>query len=406
MRKNPGADKGIAGLAIMLFLLATLSTPETSYSLGSFGTTPEEPAPTLVPTTCSQPKLAGQPQFLNSPNGAAKYPFNGICTSPERPGAELKYRLEASWTPTETDPNKPNASESVEITGFEPFIPVRAPGGRIFMYWTARCKQDPWLQPEGNNCRFFGAFIPEDLRVVVPELQTLNFPKTENMIAPADRQRLHAQYLRVNSPVAGTKRIPGVLGQTDDMFTITNPIRNAVVQQGQLFLKADPPKSGATQVTELEFRWLDAPQNQPYINIFAVETPKLLQGYHVDQAVTRGNAGRWEVRARTSGKAVPGSWSFPVQFKLFITQPTQSQKQASPMQQTAPLPSSAVTPASPVQQTAPLPPSSVIQAPPPSSATTQMKRSSPMVMPRGVGKNDGNQGTQTMDEPAKTEKKP
>jgi hypothetical protein len=315
--------------------------------------------------------------------------------------------LEGSWSPSETDPNKPNASESIEITGFEPFIPLRAPGGRIFMYWAARCKQDPWLQPVGGNCRLTGVVIPDDLRQAVPDLQILNFPKTENMIAAADRQRLYAQYLRLNSAVAGTQRIPGVMGQTDDMFTITNPLRNAIVQQGQLFVKADLPKIGATQMTELEFRWLDAPKNQPYVNIFAVDTPKLLQGYPVAQAVTRGNVGRWEVRARASGKAVPGPWSLPVQFKLFLTQPTQSQQQSSPVQQTSPLPSSIVVQPSPVPQTAPAPSSSVMQAPTSSSsATTQMRRSSSMVMPRGVEKEAGREGNEPAATTPEEERKP
>lgn len=403
---SPSSSMGrLLATGLLASLVCVIGSPIYAYSFGK-DLPPEQEQEPPVPTTCSPPRFTGQSQFLSSPKGTAKYLFDGICTSPQKPGAQLQYRLEASWSPSETDPRKPNASESITMTGYEPFIPIRAPGGRIFMFWTGRCKQDPWLQPEGASCRIVGISIPEDLRVVVPELQTLNFPKTENMIAPADRQRLHAQYLRVNSPVAGTKRIPGVMGQTDDMFTITNPIRNAVVQQGQLFLKADPPKSGATQVTELEFKWLDAPANQPYApNVFAVDTLKLLQGYQVDQAVTRGNAGRWEVRARTSGKAVPGPWSFPVQFKLFITQPTQSQKQTSPVQQTAPLPSSGVTPASPLQQTAPLPPSSVIQATPPSSAT-QMRRSPFMVTPRGIDEKGETEGNQTVDEPVKTEKKP
>jgi hypothetical protein len=93
-----------------------------------------------------------------------------------------------------------NASESVEITGYEPCTAIRAPGGRIFLDWAARGKQDPWLQPEPINCRLTGVVIPEDLRQAVPELLTLNFPKTENMIPSADRQGFYAQYLRLNSP--------------------------------------------------------------------------------------------------------------------------------------------------------------------------------------------------------------
>lgn len=175
---------------------------------------------------------------------------------------------------------------------------------------------------------------------------------------------------------------------TDDMFTIIRPVWNDQVQQGHLVLAAQPPKAGMTQVTQLEFTWLDAPPNQPYVNNFAVDTNSLLQGYPVPQQITRGNSGRWKVRARASGKAIPGPWSFPVEFQLFLTQPTQSQQPAPPLVQQAPMPSSSVT-----QQ-------------PSSGATTQMKRSGSMIMPRGIEKEAGKEGNQTVDEPAKTEKRP
>lgn len=398
-QRSQSIDRAWKILTIALTLLLLTTTVPVCVDASSFGTTPSEPERMLLPTTCTPPKLAGPPQFLSMPKGTAKYPFSGVCTSPERPGDQIHYRLEGSWSPSEADPNKPNASESVTMTGFEPFIPIRAAGGSIFMYWTARCKTDPWLQSEGADCRLIGAFIPDDLRQAVPELLTLNFPKTENMIAPADRQRFSAQYLRLNSPIAGTRSNREGRAPTPDMFTITNPVWNASVQQSQLVVAATKPKIGMTQVSELEFRWLDAPPDQPYVNIFAIDTPLLLQGYQVPPPVTRGHTGRWEVRARASGKAVPGPWSFPVQFRLFLTQPTQSQRQTSPVQQTAPLPSSAVTQPSPIQQAAPLPP-------PSSSAPAQMNRSPFMVMPRGVDKHSGTENHQTVQEPVKTEQKP
>jgi hypothetical protein len=191
-----------------------------------------------------------------------------------------------------------------------------------------------------------------------------------------------------------------------DMFTITRPAWNDRVQQGRLIITATAPKIGVTPVTDLQFKWLDAPPNQPYVNTFAVDTPKLLQGYPVDPSVTRGHEGRWEVRARASGKPVPGPWSFPVGFRLFLTQPTQPQKQTSPIQQTAPLPSSAVTQPSPIQQTAPLPPPAVMQAPPPSSAPAQINRSPFMIMPRGVEEKGGKGDNQMIDQPPDTGQKP
>lgn len=192
-----------------------------------------------------------------------------------------------------------------------------------------------------------------------------------------------------------------------DMFAITRPAWNDRVPQGRLIVTAKAPKIGVTPVTELQFKWLDAPPNQPYVNTFAIDTSELLQGYPVDPRVTRAYTGRWEVRARASGKAVPGPWSFPVGFQLFLTQPTQSQKQSSPIQQTAPLPSSSVAQPSMIPQTDPLPSSSIMQAPAPSSsAPTQMRRSPSMIMPRGVDEKPAPESHQTVDTSPKPEKKP
>ena len=103
---------------------------------------------------------------------------------------------------------------------------------------------------------------------------------------------------------AATRANPLVKGPTDDMFTIVTPGKGDRVQQGRLVVMALQPKVGMTPVTELQFKWVDAPKSQPpYINTFAVDTQKLLKGYPIDQQVTRGHAGRWEVRARISGKA-------------------------------------------------------------------------------------------------------
>jgi hypothetical protein len=244
------------------------------------------------------------------------------------------------------------------------------------------------------------AYIPEDMRSSVTDLEPATFPKSRNAIPANDRQQLYTRYLQLTSPAtARANSLTKAPVPSDDMFTIIRPANNDRVQQGQVVVKTTPPKVGMTQVTQLEFRWLDAPPNQPYVNNIAVDTSSLLAGYSVPQPVTRGNAGRWEVRARASGKAVPGPWSFPVQFQLFLTQPTQSQQQSSPVQQTSPLPSSMVVQPNAVPQTAPAPSSSVMQAPAPSSATTPMRRSPSMIMPRGVDQKAGKEGTETVDTP-------
>lgn len=195
------------------------------------------------------------------------------------------------------------------------------------------------------------------------------------------------------NPQAKNMRVP------DDLFVITKPAASDRVPQGQLIVTATPPKVGATNVTELELRYLDAPPTQrnsyPYVTVFSVETAKLLQGYPVAQIMTGGYAGRWEVRARASMKAVPGPWSYPVQFQLVVTQPTQSQKQTPQPFQQAPLPSSSVTQApSPSVGVAP----AVVR--PPTTSSQGTGASSLFVRPRGV------EGKEGGDPPPASETKP
>jgi hypothetical protein len=181
------------------------------------------------------------------------------------------------------------------------------------------------------------------------------------------------------------------------MFTIIRPATGDRVQEGQLVVTATQPKVGVTPVAELELKFLDAPPTQahsyPYTTIFSIDTSKLLQGYPVAQIVTGGYAGRWQVRARSGMKAVPGPWSFPVQFQLFLKQPTPSQQPMQPV----PLPKSSV-----VQ-----PPSQGVIAAPqmiPSPASPSQGSSgfSGMIRRRGV---EGDEGTTTGDQ-APTEQKP
>ncbi|MET0515807.1 MAG: hypothetical protein ABW047_10840 [Nitrospiraceae bacterium] len=173
------------------------------------------------------------------------------------------------------------------------------------------------------------------------------------------------------NPQAKNMRVP------DDMFVITKPAAGDHVPQGQLVITATPPKVGMTPVTELELRWLDVPPNQqhqqhsyPFTTTLSVETTKLLQGYVVAHIVTGAYNGRWQVRARASMKAVPGPWSFPVQFHL---------KQAPPSMQQAPLPGSAVMQA---------PPQGVGTAPavvrPPTTPSQGGAAGSLLIRPRGA----------------------
>ena len=67
-----------------------------------------------------------------------------------------------------------------------------------------------------------------------------------------------------------------------------------------------------TPVTELQFKWVDAPKTQPpFINTFAVDTPTLLKGHTVDEKVTRGHTGRWKCAREPAARRCPARGASP-----------------------------------------------------------------------------------------------
>lgn len=424
MRNQPSYRRGVsllAGIALISIMPAT-TTP--AYAMGEFGVRKESLFVRCVATDIHA--SFGIP--------VSTYAVKGVCgvfdDSNTGSGStfENEKRLgDYPWT-AEGKYNSSTRATSERLT-------ISDMKSRSMPYFdsTMQCPQDPWMTALSQPCldiRDSAARVPLDgyIQDVLTTLWRLKpTAPYSSLIRTDQRAKLDAQYRAWRAGLP-TSKVPGPVVQlpsppvpsgatkvnpltaapvpTADMFTITNPVWNASVQQSQLVVAATKPKIGMTQVSELEFRWLDAPPDQPYVNIFAIDTPLLLQGYQVPPPVTRGHTGRWEVRARASGKAVPGPWSFPVQFRLFLTQPTQSQRQTSPVQQTAPLPSSAVTQPSPIQQAAPLPPPSVMQAPPSSSAPAQMNRSSSMFTTRGVEGNDHTTSKETVGTSPQPEKKP
>ena len=188
-----GVDVGRAVCVVM-----TLGICAFVLEYEPFGAAPTRQAAPTVPVNCSNPVMTTAPRFMSWPKGSAKYPFSARCNNPERAGT-MTVTWEGSWTPSETRPDRPNASETLTITGYEPFIPSREPGGKIYMYWTARCNADPWLQ--GGACSRFGAYVPDDLRTAFPDIDNLSFPRTANAMSPALRQQQFVEYQRVNSQV-------------------------------------------------------------------------------------------------------------------------------------------------------------------------------------------------------------
>jgi len=239
--------------------------------------------------------------------------------------------------------------------------------GSIVSQWT--CNRDPWLSgPMPKMCAKIdfkaaltssGPGTTTHLEQLVAQYQEIlgSFPLSSNLTpnvqAAVDRQRQIAMLKQQPLDQTNTSRLQSNLPPPpskpgDSVFTpggtpatssaalasqipmVLLPVQNGTVVQGQMVLKIQAPATGTMPMTDMEFTWLDAPQAQPYVNTFAVETPKLIQGYPVDQRVTRGQWGRWQVRVRMNGQGTPPRpWSAPVVFHLVGTQPTQSQSTPS-----------------------------------------------------------------------------
>lgn len=154
------------------------------------------------------------PTFASNPPGFASYPFEEECPVLLREGqyhnGVIHLYFEGRWNPSETRQDRPNAVETLFIENYEQFFPnrqMKGPGERrIFVYWTARCTKDPWLQ--GGTCQRLGEYVPSDVREAFPsEIEDKPFPLTGNSISPKLKQQLIKQYQTANqSFVARTQR--------------------------------------------------------------------------------------------------------------------------------------------------------------------------------------------------------
>lgn len=154
------------------------------------------------------------PTFASHPPGFASYPFEEGCPVELQKGqyhhGVIRLSFEGRWNPSETRQDRPNAVETLFIEHYEQFFPnrqMKGPGERrIFVYWTARCTKDPWLQ--GGVCQRMGEYLPDDVRAAFPRLILGKpFPLTGNSLSEKLRQQLIKQYQAANqSFVARTRR--------------------------------------------------------------------------------------------------------------------------------------------------------------------------------------------------------
>lgn len=177
----------------------------------------------LFPVNCSAPRMYVSPTFA-SLQGSASYPFGSTCYAAEYRGpghSPMELHFEGRWNPSETRQDRPNAVESVVIESYEDFLPDRAPRGKIFVYWTARCNMDPWLQ--NANCVRLGAYVPDDIRAAIPDLDSRPFPETKDGIPAARKPVLIQQYQAANTPPSNKQIVssnPG--GSLGSMLPVPN----------------------------------------------------------------------------------------------------------------------------------------------------------------------------------------
>lgn len=159
---------------------------------------------------CWPPTMKLSPTFVNL-QGSATYPFSSVCYPSDGPGG-MQLFWEGRWNPSETRSDRPNAVETLFIEGYEDFLPNRQGAGlsrgrgaapAIFVYWTARCNADPWLQ--GGSCYRLGAYVPDDVRASIPDLDSRRFPLTGDGIPAARKPVLIQQYKAANTPVSAVQ---------------------------------------------------------------------------------------------------------------------------------------------------------------------------------------------------------
>ncbi|MCA9421251.1 MAG: hypothetical protein KC592_09540 [Nitrospira sp.] len=269
----------------------------------------------------------------------SRYTIHGTCKVFEEFKGNKKITAAYEWT-AQGSYHTENKATSETLAIFNTIS--RSAAGSVTS--TMQCDTDPWRLASASPCRSIVSQPSKDF----PTLIYYNLSEyahgmpLSSLLSPSQRSALNKQYTisrasrqkpgaggpvvsrppspLVNPPPSGE----GAPSAFEEVLKITKPAAGTTIVHGQLVVQAQPPRVGGSPVTELEFTWLDAPINQPYVNAYPIDTAKLIQGYVVDPKVTRIQLGRWQVRARVSGRAVPGPWSLAVPFQLVLSQPTQS----------------------------------------------------------------------------------
>ncbi|MBX3235523.1 MAG: hypothetical protein KF814_05180 [Nitrospiraceae bacterium] len=317
------------------------------------------PAPADEPAVVSQLSMACAVGQVTSSHKSASsdYTVTGACnlfeTSRGKTSPYNAYVVDWSATGSH-QPNTKATFETMTLT----LVELGKVTGIATIHSTMQCGSDPWrIAPTGRCRAMTRQTAPPSLAGYLSMAYQQLLQDAPNLplsfkLNPAQRAALEKQY----QMSFATRQKPGSVGPlmdkpmgsplspanqaaigaatkvVPDWPALTEPKPGARVVQGQFMVKATPPAVGGGFAAEVEFTWLDASALNPYVNTWPLSMDQLTKGIIVPGGVTRGQAGRWQVRARVSNPN-KGSWSIPVPFELFLTQPTQSLQTPQPLRQ-------------------------------------------------------------------------
>ncbi len=165
--------------------------------------------------TCTDGGLNAHPAFTQVSPGRAEYHFSGVCTA--REGQFLGYRIDGTWTPSETAPGNANASEIYHVDT------LSGPSQTFTAVVGWRCAEDPWLHDV--DCARIGDNIPDAPSEFWEEFGRGLRPSSRRGIPSDQRPGLLAEYARANGAFDRSQVV------TDTVRDTRGAYRAATVQQ-------------------------------------------------------------------------------------------------------------------------------------------------------------------------------
>ena len=264
------------------------------------------------------------------------------------------------WTAVGTyQPGKYNTGETISVrrpTSTQFTTPVIAT-----FTSTMLCGQDPWLQPDGLSCgsvryqqtgtlgtsqgdQMVQAYLTQT-NPMVPRSSMLSAQQRAALVQQYQKQHLSSLNLQskptalpAQPPAAATAGPSNLAGANRVAFStapiIVAPTPNTHAVEG-FYVKVTVAGSyTGTEGVYVQFTWVDTPATQnphPYVNTWPITLKDLVNGIAVPSYITRGQYGRWQVRAQITSPTA-GAWGSPVLFYLdkIIVPPLSPNRALSP----------------------------------------------------------------------------